>query len=232
MANLIIKPNSATGDKLIIQDRDGGAVLTTADSGVDSATSVIATKTGTETLTNKTLTTPTIADLSNVSGTPSAINLENASYPAGHLLQVRHYGCTAGSVYSTSAAYTGNAIASGTFSPHGGGNNLSYMFAILVVNIESIASINESRIMLETTTSGADVLTNLNYDTGDWAGTYANQGRTYGGKSAISRIIRLDGTGNADIDWQFSVRNTDASGSSAFTVYKNQTGFAVYEYQG
>ena len=33
MANLIIKPNSATGDKLIIQDRAGGAVLTTADSG-------------------------------------------------------------------------------------------------------------------------------------------------------------------------------------------------------
>tara|TARA_Y100000296_G_C5032088_1_gene185392 strand:+ start:51 stop:368 length:318 start_codon:yes stop_codon:yes gene_type:complete len=33
MANLIIKPNSATGDKLILQDRAGGAVLTTADSG-------------------------------------------------------------------------------------------------------------------------------------------------------------------------------------------------------
>ena len=60
MANLIIKPNSATGDKLIIQDRDGGAVLTTADSGIDSATSVVATKTGTETLTNKTLNSPTM----------------------------------------------------------------------------------------------------------------------------------------------------------------------------
>tara|TARA_Y100000590_G_scaffold190629_1_gene216969 strand:+ start:2205 stop:2798 length:594 start_codon:yes stop_codon:yes gene_type:complete len=33
MANLIIKPNSAVGDKLIIQDRAGAAVLTTADSG-------------------------------------------------------------------------------------------------------------------------------------------------------------------------------------------------------
>jgi hypothetical protein len=31
MADLIIKPNSATGDKLILQDRAGGAVLTTAD---------------------------------------------------------------------------------------------------------------------------------------------------------------------------------------------------------
>ena len=33
MPDLIIKPNSAVGDKLIIQDRAGGAVLTTADSG-------------------------------------------------------------------------------------------------------------------------------------------------------------------------------------------------------
>ena len=37
MANLIIKPNSASGDKLIIQDRAGGAVLTTADSGATVA---------------------------------------------------------------------------------------------------------------------------------------------------------------------------------------------------
>ena len=37
MADLIIKPNSATGDKLILQDRAGGAVLTTADSGYSLA---------------------------------------------------------------------------------------------------------------------------------------------------------------------------------------------------
>jgi|LWDU01.1.fsa_nt_gi hypothetical protein len=37
MADLIIKPNSATGDKLILQDRAGGAVLTTADSGATLA---------------------------------------------------------------------------------------------------------------------------------------------------------------------------------------------------
>ena len=33
MANLVIKPHNATGNKVIIQDRAGGAVLTTADSG-------------------------------------------------------------------------------------------------------------------------------------------------------------------------------------------------------
>ena len=41
MANLIIKPNSASGDKLIIQDRDGGAVLTTADSGATVSANTI-----------------------------------------------------------------------------------------------------------------------------------------------------------------------------------------------
>ena len=33
MANLIIKPQNTSGDKVIIQDQAGGAVLTTADSG-------------------------------------------------------------------------------------------------------------------------------------------------------------------------------------------------------
>ena len=37
MADLIIKPNSSTGDKLILQDRAGGAVLTTASSGATVA---------------------------------------------------------------------------------------------------------------------------------------------------------------------------------------------------
>ena len=52
MADLIIKPNSATGDKLILQDRAGGAVLTTADSGATITSA---------TLTSPTINTPTIS---------------------------------------------------------------------------------------------------------------------------------------------------------------------------
>ena len=37
MANLIIKPQNTSGDKVIIQDQAGGAVLTTADSGATIA---------------------------------------------------------------------------------------------------------------------------------------------------------------------------------------------------
>ena len=41
MADLIIKPNSATGDKLIIQDRADGAVLTTSDSGATLTNTIL-----------------------------------------------------------------------------------------------------------------------------------------------------------------------------------------------
>ena len=62
MPDLTIKPVAAAGNKLILQDQAGGAVLTTADSGA--------------TVANATLTTPTIA------------NMANCTFPAGHILQV------------------------------------------------------------------------------------------------------------------------------------------------
>tara|TARA_Y100000590_G_scaffold190629_1_gene216967 strand:+ start:1251 stop:1868 length:618 start_codon:yes stop_codon:yes gene_type:complete len=61
MADLIIKPQNISGDKVIIQDQAGGAVLTTADSGA--------------TIANSTLTTPTIASMA------------NCTFPAGHVIQ-------------------------------------------------------------------------------------------------------------------------------------------------
>ena len=75
MPDLIIKPTATSGNKLILKDQAGGAVLTTADSGVTAGDTILATKTGTETLTNKTLTTPTVADMS------------NCTFPAGHIIQ-------------------------------------------------------------------------------------------------------------------------------------------------
>ena len=61
MGNLIIKGKGGAGNKLIIQDQAGGAVLTTGDSGA--------------TVANSTLTTPTIA------------NMANCTFPAGHVIQ-------------------------------------------------------------------------------------------------------------------------------------------------
>ena len=80
---MIIKP--AVGGNLLIQDRAGGAVLSTGTSG--------------GTLANATLTTPTIA------------NMANCTFPAGHVLQVKHYEITEVNSLTTSYVnYWENAI--------------------------------------------------------------------------------------------------------------------------
>ena len=61
MPDLTIKPNAGSGNKVILQDQAGGAVLTTADSGASIA--------------NATLVTPTNASMA------------NCTFPAGHVIQ-------------------------------------------------------------------------------------------------------------------------------------------------
>ena len=85
MADLIIKPNSATGDKLILQDRAGGAVMTTADSGATIANATL----NSPTLVTPALGTPASGVMTNMTGTPSAINLANGTFPDGHIVQVK-----------------------------------------------------------------------------------------------------------------------------------------------
>ena len=85
MPNLTIKPVAAAGNKLILQDQAGGAVLTTADSGVTIANS---------TLNSPTLVTPAL-------GTVATGNLSNSAivYPAGHLIQSKEI--NVGSAYAS-----------------------------------------------------------------------------------------------------------------------------------
>jgi hypothetical protein len=64
MPNLTIKPVAAAGNKVIIQDQAGNTRLQTDDAGI-------------------TLTTPNL-------GTPSAVTLTNATFPAGKVLQMKH----------------------------------------------------------------------------------------------------------------------------------------------
>jgi len=71
MPDLIIKPAAQSGNKVIIQDQAGGAVITTADSGATIANA---------TLTSPTLVTPAL-------GTPASGVLTNATFPAGHVIQ-------------------------------------------------------------------------------------------------------------------------------------------------
>ena len=71
MPDLIIKPQTNSGDRLRLQDRTGTDVLTTADSGATYA--------------NATLTTPTIA------------NMANCTFPVGHVVQTVHVTYNSGS---------------------------------------------------------------------------------------------------------------------------------------
>lgn len=76
MADFKIKPAAGTGNLTLLQSQD--------QSGSDYAIKIG--DSGASTLTNATLTSPTLTTPN--LGTPSAVTLTNATFPAGHVLQV------------------------------------------------------------------------------------------------------------------------------------------------
>ena len=99
MANLIIKPQNVSGDKVIIQDQAGGAVLTTADSGA--------------TIANATLDNATQDGITRL-GTVTTGTMKNtihtdATFPVGHILQTKYYTSTVSNGTSTTAETTATA---------------------------------------------------------------------------------------------------------------------------
>ena len=100
MANMIIRPATGTGNKVIVQDQAGAAVLTTADSGA--------------TITSATLNSPTL--VTPALGTPASGVLTNATFPVGHVIKTTQYTSTAGATSSAgtyvtywTVSYTGTA---------------------------------------------------------------------------------------------------------------------------
>ena len=81
---MIIRPATGTGNKVIVQDQAGAAVLTTADSGA--------------TVANATLNAPTVADMT------------NCTFPAGHVIQVLT-GTYATESYTTSVSFASMSLA-------------------------------------------------------------------------------------------------------------------------
>jgi len=90
MANLIIRPASGAGNKVVVQDQSGAAVLTTADSGATIVDGIA-------------LGTPASGVMTNMTGTPSAINLANGTFPAGHIIQTKIGSRTSGIVISSTS---------------------------------------------------------------------------------------------------------------------------------
>ena len=91
MANLIIKPQNTSGDKVIKQDQAGNPVLTTADSGatLGNSTQDNITRLGTVT-----------------SGSIAGGTITNATtFPSGHILSVSHVQPTSGGTSTTNNTY-------------------------------------------------------------------------------------------------------------------------------
>ena len=194
MPDLIIKPTATSGNKLILQDQAGGAVLTTADSGA--------------TIANATLTTPNL-------GTPSAVTLTNATFPASHILKVQQFIVGTG----TSSINSTNWVQNHTFdySPHGGANNTSKIICIFHASVESQSDTAEGRSNMKVVVTGDDI-TNIDDEYAEAWGTYGTSSRTYGGHGFQLREIQLDGSGKADITFTFSAKNIGASSAQGFTV--------------
>ena len=103
MGNLIIKGKGGAGNKLIIQDQAGGAVLTTGDSGA--------------TIANATLVAPAL-------GTPASGTLTNATFPPGHVVDVKTAIYTGESAYGSSADGEAITALSVTMNPADGNDIL------------------------------------------------------------------------------------------------------------
>ena len=101
---MIIRPATGTGNKVIVQDQAGAAVLTTADSGATIAST---------TLNSPTLVTPVL-------GTPASGTLTNCTFPSTHpkltITKQNWQGDTTGTTETVVANYYGwqNTKASST----------------------------------------------------------------------------------------------------------------------
>ena len=200
MANLIIKPQNVSGDKVIIQDQAGGAVLTTADSGV--------------TIANATLVAPAL-------GTPASGVLTNATFPAGHVTKVHHHPLAADvSAGGSIATYTYQTV---VISPSSGTSKL-YAFHSMHYKQGSGGGANFYHVL---EISGSNV-SNITH-TGTLGYQMASQVWDYRVVSFVYGEVLLDGTAS-DVTFVFRVTHghgnntTDVAGNNA-----NETATTIIE---
>ena len=104
MPDLIIKPAAQSGNKVIIQDQAGGAVITTADSGATIANSTL----NSPTLVTPALGTPASGVMTNMTGAVTASIVDNA------ITLAKMAGGTDGNIISYDASGDPVAVATGT----------------------------------------------------------------------------------------------------------------------
>ena len=114
MANLIIRPATGAGNKVVVQDQAGAAVLTTADSGATLGNSTQDNITRLGTVTAGTLGSGVTGGSGLTAlGTVASGNLSNSAivYPAGHVIKMYSKTYTASHVFGVSGTWVTVGIA-------------------------------------------------------------------------------------------------------------------------
>ena len=185
MPDLIIKPKDQSGNKLILQDQAGGAVLTTADSGA--------------TIANATLTTPTIASMA------------NCTFPAGHV--TKHSYVALGADVARQGATGWYTMWTPTYTPTGGNGtriitNFHVAFSTYDLNDQSAQLKFKYDITGSNITNVTDQY-NLYWNSVMTEGTGGTVQRLYVGSSKNLRERTI--TGNATITYTLKIELFDAS---------------------
>ncbi len=218
MADLIIKPATGTGNKLILQDKDGGAVLTTADSGATIANATL----NSPTLVTPALGTPASGVVTNLTGTFSGTLGSNATIPDNRILKVEQhlFGVTVSRYNSTSYLQ----FMQFAYTPDGGASNTSMIQCTFHIQVENHTDTAEGRKNLKVDVTGNDI-TDFTQTQGEFGGSYNQSIRTYGGLSGQTKAIQLDGSGNAPITFTFSYNNSNSGGGVGFTISGSASSF-------
>ena len=175
---------------------------------------------GALTLANAALGTPTSGVMTNMTGTPSAITLTNATFPAGHVIKYEkvYLASSISSVTNTTAT----TYWSPTFTPSGGSGDNTKIYAWLNLHFRSGSSISDGRLIHTYTVTGTDIADLAAYspESGYSFGAYdTSSGHTQNYISTISLDpVTLDGTGHATITYNFIMQNENSSSSSSWAI--------------
>jgi len=224
MANLIIKPQNTSGDKVIIQDQAGGAVLTTADSGatianatLDNATQDAITRLG----------TVTTGTMNNTIGSGAAM-------PAGRVLNVEQKWLGSDtSVFGTHSTTNGRdwtTFWAASYTPQ---TNDCKVYAFLNIWLKVWANVvSPVHLTYRYSIAGTNVSDGTGTDIGDndqiLLGVWGLNSASYWQHWALHQTIQLRGVttsgGNAAINYTLQLANPNASnGNCGWVMYGDAT---------
>ena len=229
MADLIIKPATGDGNKLILQDKAGGAVLTTADSGATVANATLANAT----LDNATqdgitrLGTVTTGTMNNTIGS-------SATFPAGKVLNVAQQwlGSDTGvwGQHGTSNGQSWTTFWTASYTPQ---TNDCKVYAFLNIWLKVWANVvSPVHLTYRYSIAGTHVSDGTGTNIGDndqiFLGVWGLNSASYWQHWALHQTIQLRGVttsgGNAAINYTLQLANPNAaSGNTGWVMYGDST---------